>query len=104
MKISHGVLPRKQSGCDLDKVIGGLVVEIPSDRNGGRPCCSADCQGIRHGSSWGSVAELSLSARADGGRQQQALTAQVLISVAYPQGRGLETHLVELILIFGICR
>jgi hypothetical protein len=65
VKIAHGVLPSEQSLCDLDKVVGALVVEVAGDPNGGRPCGSVDCQGIGHEFSWGSAAELFLSARAD---------------------------------------
>lgn len=65
VEIAHGVLPSERSLCDLDKVVGGLVVEVAGDPNGGRPCGSGDCQGIGHGFSWGSVTELFLSARAD---------------------------------------
>jgi hypothetical protein len=36
VEIAHGVLPSEQSLCDLDKVVGGLVVEVAGDPNGCR--------------------------------------------------------------------
>jgi hypothetical protein len=57
MKIAQGALLGKQLGCDLDKVIGGLVIEVADD--------AVVIAGSRSCFSWRSVAELFLSARAD---------------------------------------
>jgi hypothetical protein len=91
VKITHGVLASEQSLCDVDKVVGGLVVEVAGDPNGGRPCGSGDCQGIGHGFSWGSVAELFLSARADSAANSRRRQRGNSLRLVNPKGRERKT-------------